>query len=308
MSDAAYVAIDCGSNSLRMLATDEHGAVVDRYMATTRLGRSIPTHGIIDREASAVAIAALTEIKERIGAARVVAVATSAVRDAANANEFLQTAEAALGAPLEVLSGAEEGRLTFAGAIAGVAASDFPGEVTVIDVGGGSTEVSSGRVRGEPAVQSFQIGCVRLAGTHFATEGEDTRQLTEAARAVRILFGDLAPADSGLVMAVGGTATTIAGYDLKLTEYQPGVVDGYELCLADLTRIVDELAAMAPVERRQHPHLAEGRADVVVPGAVILREVLNRLAVQTCVTSEGGILEGLLFDRFDRPVPRTGRR
>lgn len=289
-------AIDIGTNSTRLLVADWDGATLARVKADTRitrLGRGVDVTGRLDAEAIedtlAVAEGYLAEA-QALGAAKVMTVATSAARDAANGQELLARA-AALGLDVRILTGDEEAELAFAGATRGLET----GEHLVIDAGGGSTELvvgSDGHVR---AAVSLDLGCVRLAERWFAHDPPDPEEITGLEMEVEAVVPEadaLAPLQ-GEAIAVGGTATTLAAIHLGLRTYDADAVDGTPLDIARLTSLRDELAAVTVAEIAGMPIVQPGRADVLVAGASLLVAVARTLGLGRLVVRDRDILDGV---------------
>lgn len=264
-------------------------------MATTRLGRSIPGTGALDDEAIRVTLNAFGRGAALVPDAQIAAVATSAVRDAKNGSAFIEAAAKIIGTTVEMVDGYEEGRLTFLGA-ARHPESGTP--VVVIDVGGGSTEVSVGRPGTQPEVTSLQAGCVRLTETTLKGDFNSGDLATARRELEAVIMALVALPEESSVTAVGGTATTLAAFDRKLATYAPGLVEGHLLSVDRIEEISEQLAALPGSERKSHPLLPPDRGEVVVAGATVLAAALRQMGQSGCVVSERGILEGLIQDKF----------
>jgi len=226
--------------------------------------------------------------------------ATSATRDAENAADFAAGVRARLGVSPEVLSGEEEARLAFDGAVRGVAGvvADLPGPVLVVDVGGGSTELILGDpARGPAAAHSMDIGSVRLHERHVRHD-----PITPAETAAIVADADAAldacpvdPAAAGCVVLVAGTNTTIAAGALGLAAYDRDLIHGRMLAVRDLQVQVDRLLAMTVAERRALGWMHPGRADVIDAGALVVSRVLRRASVDSVVVAETDILDGIAW-------------
>jgi exopolyphosphatase/guanosine-5'-triphosphate,3'-diphosphate pyrophosphatase len=223
--------------------------------------------------------------------------ATSATRDAANADVFVAGVRARLGVEPEVVSGDEEAALAFDGAVRNLRA--IPAEpVLVVDIGGGSTELVLGTAAGGPdAAVSMDIGSVRQHERHLHT---DPPTADEVAACVADIDGHLdrsrVPlADAATVVGVAGTVTTVGAGVLDLAAYDRALVDQAELSVEDVHDLVDRLLAAPLAERLELPWLHPGRADVIDAGALILDRVLRRTGVHTLVVSEADILDGIAW-------------
>jgi exopolyphosphatase / guanosine-5'-triphosphate,3'-diphosphate pyrophosphatase len=271
--------IDIGTNTTRLLVAEvEDGQVVEleRRTVITRLGQGVDSSGRLAQEAMdrvAEAIAVYREVIDRLGAGRVVALATSAMRDAENGPEFRDFLQQRFGIDARTISGDEEARLTFLGATSG---RNDDGESVVIDIGGGSTEYVVGRPGHDPTFHvSTQMGSVR-----FTERFED---LDDMAAAVRETVPDVSV---GQGIAVAGTATSLAAID------GAEEVHGYRLPLATCERLVAMLAALPLDERREVRGLHPDRAPTIVAGAVILTESIRSIGLEEIEVSARDILHG----------------
>lgn len=300
---APVAAIDCGTNTIKLLI-GTHGPggldVAVREARMVRLGQGLDASGVIADEALGRAFAVIDEyaglIREH-GADRVRFVATSATRDAGNADVFTAGVRDRLGTEPEVVSGAEEAALAFDGAVRHLRhAPELP--VLVVDIGGGSTELISGSSLAAPsAAHSMDIGSVRLHERHLRS---DPPTMDEVAACVRDIEEhlDAAPVPvsaARTVVGVAGTITTVAAGVLDLPAYDREAIDQAELSVEDVHALVDRLVAMTVNERLALPWMHPGRADVIAAGALILSRVLRRAHVDTVVISESDILDGIAW-------------
>jgi exopolyphosphatase/guanosine-5'-triphosphate,3'-diphosphate pyrophosphatase len=241
-----------------------------------------------------VAVLADYAAEARAHAARIAAVGTSALRDATNAERFLSAAHAALGCAVEVIGGAREAELSFAGALAGLDI-DAAG-VTVVDIGGGSTELVHRDARGALVTESLDIGAVRLHERHHVSVPARASELAAVrADAMRALASSRVPPQAPLV-AVAGTATTLAAIEGAVDPYDSARIHGSALTHAQIERQCARLAALSLEERTRIPGLAAARADVIVVGALILGCVCERAQADRAVVSDGGVRIGLTLE------------
>jgi exopolyphosphatase / guanosine-5'-triphosphate,3'-diphosphate pyrophosphatase len=275
--------VDIGTNTTRLLVAEVEGGDVvelERRTVITSLGQGVDSSGRLAQEAMdrvAEAIAVYREVIDRLGAERVVALATSAMRDAENGPEFRAYLKQRFGIAPQTISGDEEARLTFLGA---TSSRNDDHQTLVIDIGGGSTEYVVGHPGKDPDFHtSTQMGSVR-----FTERFED---LEEMGAAVREAVPDVS-AEQGI--AVAGTATSLAAID----DADP--IHGYRLSLATCERLVAMLAAMSLEERRQVKGLHPDRAPTIVAGAVILTESMRVLGLAEIEVSERDILHGAALD------------
>jgi len=301
-------AIDCGTNTIKLLiGRQEPDGLVDlvREARMVRLGQGLDASGVITEEALGRAFAAIDEYAGLIrdhGAERVRFVATSATRDADNADVFTAGVRDRLGVEPEVASGAEEAALAFEGAVRHLRHEpDLP--VLVVDIGGGSTELIRGAALTAPpsAAHSMDIGSVRLHERHLRS---DPPTMVEVAACVRDIDDHLdqspvTPTRAAAVVGVAGTITTLAAGVLDLPAYSREAIDQAVLSVGDVHALVDRLVAMTVNERLALPWMHPGRADVIAAGALILSRVLRRAPVDHLVVSESDILDGIAWSLLD---------
>jgi exopolyphosphatase/guanosine-5'-triphosphate,3'-diphosphate pyrophosphatase len=241
------------------------------------------------------------------GATETVGVLTSAVRDAVNGAAFAADVRERFGLDARTIPGAEEAHLTFLGATSERDHGDDPGEIVVVDIGGGSTEVVVGRRGDVSFFVSMQIGVVRQTERHLRHDPPRPEELEALAAEVAATIEHHVPGPvrervTGGV-AVAGTATSAAAIDLGLEPYDPAKVHGHVLDRPTLDRELAQLAGMSNDERRNVPGLHPDRAPTIVAGVVLLREVLHAFGLQTVEVSEHDILRGAALDRA--LTPRT---
>jgi exopolyphosphatase/guanosine-5'-triphosphate,3'-diphosphate pyrophosphatase len=302
-------AVDCGTNSIRLLVADVTGSGlrdVHREMRIVRLGQGVDATGRLAPQAlerTRAALADYTGVMRRKGVERVRMVATSATRDAANRDDFFAMVRGTLGTDAEVISGDEEARLSFAGAVSELEPDDGP--FVVVDVGGGSTEVVVGELTdGGPVVaaaRSVDVGCVRLT-ERCLPDDPPTPEQVEKARAVtsEILAGAFAVvpvADAHTWVGVAGTVTTVAALALRLPDYDADAIHLSRVPLADVHRVAAELLAMPRAVRAALGPMHPGRVDVIGAGALIVdvlaQELAGRAGITELVASEHDILDGI---------------
>jgi len=293
-------AVDLGTNTTRLLVADiADGRSVEVHREThiTRLGEGVD----VRKRLLPVPIARVRNVLadyrrtlESLGAERVLAVATSAVRDAENGEAFLGEIEWSYGFATRLVSGDEEAQLTRRGVQPG------PGTL-VVDIGGGSTELLL-----DDFHTSLDIGSVRFTERFMHTDPPDVRDLDECARAVRTALAERVPAAPERAIGVAGTVTTLAALDLGLSAYDSGRVDGHRLTLDAARAQLARLAALPLEERRTTPALDPNRAPVIVAGAVILSETLAYFGLGAIEVSERDILEGIALAAAELPEPEEG--
>lgn len=282
--------IDIGTNSTRLLLAVVKGekvTTVKTDLVTTRLGQGI-NDGRLLPEAMERTISAMAQFLQQIrafGANGMIAAATSAVRDAANGQDFLKLAKEKTGLDVAVLSGEAEAAASYQGVLAGLPVSSDT--TMVLDIGGGSTELVW------PEQQNLQytsspVGAVRM------TEGGHSDQEIESLLAGTLQRIKQQPAGSSLV-AVGGTATTLAAMSLELEHYQPERVHGHFLSWQEIERLFLVLVAAGPEGRKKIKGLQPQRADIILAGVRIVRILLRGLNLQGMTVSETDILHGLVL-------------
>ena len=307
-SPGPVAAIDCGTNSTRLLIVDDDGSVLDRHMRITRLGQGVDATRTLAPEAVARTVSVLRDFRGLMDLHRVVRarlVATSAVRDATNATEFLTAAFDATGVAPEILSGLEEGALSFAGATAHVHPELVgPGPVLVVDIGGGSTELAAAplmpgpRRRPDVAAVSLDVGCVRVTERFLHHDPPWPDELADARRSVDAQLSGAAEvlpplAPRGLLIGLAGTVSTLAALDQRLDHYRRKAIHHALLGRDTVGHWLETLAAEDSRSRLARPGMVEGRADVIVGGVLILDAVMAAFERDACLVSEDDILDGL---------------
>lgn len=307
-TDALVAAVDLGTNAFRLLiggvTSDGRVTVHHVHRVIPRLGEGVGRTGRLTPGAMTRSIAALREIRaaiDRHPVDAVVAAATSAVREAANAEQFLSRAKTEAGFDIEVISGEEEARRTWLGVRAGYAAGDRPvTDAVVVDIGGGSTEVISIRDGRFDQAVSLDLGVVKLSERcvhHDPPLPEETRALHAAARdALRRAAPLRGEHGSRSVIGTAGTVTAAAVLHFGLDRYEPALIHDRLVPRAALAGISDRLARMTGAERRRLPSLERGREDVVLAGLAILSGVLDLFQAHEVRVSEYGLREGLVVD------------
>jgi exopolyphosphatase/guanosine-5'-triphosphate,3'-diphosphate pyrophosphatase len=300
-------AIDCGTNSTRLLVSRGDGRtweVLDRQNTITRLGQGVDASGRLDPEAIERTLAALRTYQRSLEAHGVEALritATSAARDADNADELFDAAEAIVGVRPELLSGHEEGALTFRGATAELDPSSAP--FLVADIGGGSTELIVGTAEVE-AVRSLDVGCVRLTEKHLHSDPPAPEELSNAIAEATQMFDDAlreVPAFTAATTLVGvaGTVTTVAAVEIGLVEWDRDRIHHFELTRAAAEDVFRTLATEPVADRVHNPGLEPARADVIVGGCCVLVALLRILGADRMLVSEADILDGLVQSLAD---------
>jgi exopolyphosphatase/guanosine-5'-triphosphate,3'-diphosphate pyrophosphatase len=308
-------AIDCGTNSIRLLIADvEDGVLTDvvRLMRVVRLGEGVDATGRLSEAALTRTFAATEEyaqLIDRHGNPPVRFVATSASRDAENRQDFVDGIRSRLGVEPEVISGDEEAKLSFDGAVS-VLATGGDETVLVIDLGGGSTEFVAGTTAGLIAARSTDMGCVRYT-ERFLKDNPPHEDQIEAMEAEVGRLMDEAAAEVPLervtkIVGVAGSVTTVTAHALELPEYQPERIHGSELPIAVISAAASDLLHMPRTARAALPYMHPGRVDVIGAGALIWKSIVERVAavtdgrVTSAITSEHDILDGIALSVAER--------
>jgi exopolyphosphatase/guanosine-5'-triphosphate,3'-diphosphate pyrophosphatase len=298
-------AVDQGTNTTRLLVADvEEGEVVElrKRVEITRLGEGVDARRRLLPLPIARVRNVLSEYRreaERLGAERVLLVATSAVRDAENGEALLGEIEWSYGFATRLLSGEEEAELSFRGAADGRA-----GATLVVDPGGGSTEFITGEAGRIRSRQSVDVGSVRLTERFIQTDPPTTTELEACAAFVRAALP--APFEKENAIGVAGTITTLAALDLGLDEPEGRGTHGHRLTAEAVRTQRDRLASLPLEERSRLPGLHPGRAPVIVAGAVLVEQILERLGLGALEVSERDILEGAALEAAELPAPAEG--
>ena len=291
--------VDLGTNSTRLLVADVEGERVDevaRRTVITRLGEGVDER----RRLLPLPVARVRNVLsgfrrelESLGAERVLALGTSAVRDAENGEAFLGEVEWSYGFVTRLLSGEEEAELTRRGVANGRPLGD---ETVVLDVGGGSTELITAHRR-----TSLDVGSVRLSERFLRSDPPARDELDAAAEAVRAELPALEPSDA---IGVAGTITTLAA--LELGGYDPDRVHGHRLSREAVESQLERLASLSLAQRRELAGLEPERAAVIVGGAIVVREVLDRYGLDGLEASEHDLLHGAALEAAALPEPAEG--
>lgn len=303
-------AIDCGTNSIRLLVADlKDGVLTDvaREMRVVRLGQGVDATGSFAPEAlerTRVALAEYALVIRESGATALRMVATSATRDASNRDEFFAMTREILdpivpGSVAEVITGDEEARLSFAGAVGELDSKGAP--FVVVDLGGGSTELVLGDSKGVRSAFSANIGCVRLTERFLHSDPPTADEIASARAYAREkleeAFEEVSIGDASTWVGVAGTMTTIAAIGAGLSEYDPEKVHLTRIGFSELFDVCDKLIHMTREDRAALGPMHPGRVDVIGGGAIVTsvlaEEFERRGAVSTLVVSEHDILDGI---------------
>jgi exopolyphosphatase/guanosine-5'-triphosphate,3'-diphosphate pyrophosphatase len=296
-------AIDCGTNSTRLLVHDGTRSL-ERLMRITRLGQGVDDSRTLAPQAIERTLAVLREYREvmdRHGVSRVRITATSAARDASNREVFFAAAEAIVGARPELLSGQEEGTLSFSGATAEL--DPALGPFLVVDIGGGSTEFSYGTTHGGVTrceyARSIDIGCVRLTEKYLKHDPPRPEELVACLSLTETYVDELLREHPALRQArtfvgLAGTVSNAASIEIGLAEYERDRIHHFVLTKDAVEDVFRTLATESRADRLHNPGLEPARADVIVGGLCVLAQIMRQLQRDECLVSESDILDGLV--------------
>ena len=300
-------AVDCGTNSIRLLVADvdaREKSDVHREMRVVRLGEGVDRTGRLAPQALERTRAALVDYAatcRSLGVERTRMVATSATRDAANREDFVAMVRDVLGADPEVVSGDEEAALSFDGATRGLDPADGP--FLVMDIGGGSTELVLGTTVVE-AARSVDVGCVRLTERHLAGDPPTPAQVVAAERdvdaALDVVRSVVPVGRARTAVGLAGSVTTVAALALDLPAYDSAAIHLSRIPAADVRTVTDRLLAMTREQRAALPVMHPGRVDVIGAGALVLATLVDRLGLPEVLVSEADILDGIAWSAAAR--------
>jgi exopolyphosphatase / guanosine-5'-triphosphate,3'-diphosphate pyrophosphatase len=303
----AIASLDLGTNSTRVLVArpaDGRLEILDRRNTITRLGQGVGSNGRLAPEAVDRTLACLRDYREILdhhGVERVRVAATSASRDAANRDEFFDAVEALIGTRPELLSGDEEGRLSFRGATGEL--DPATGPFLVVDIGGGSTEfiVGTDRVGG---VMSVDVGCVRLTEKFLLHDPPQAEELSACISLTDAYLDDVvreipAAAEARTLVGLAGTVTTVAAVEIGLETYDRDRIHHFHLTREAAEDVFRTLATEPRADRIHNPGLEEARADVIVGGCCVLVALFRRFGFDEMIVSESDILDGLALSLLD---------
>ena len=299
--------VDIGTNSTRVLVArpaDGGLDILDRRNTITRLGHGVEASGRLAPEAVERTLDCLRgyhEILDRHGVERMRVAATSASRDAANRDEFFGAVEALIGTRPELLSGDEEGRLSFRGATGEL--DPATGPFLVVDIGGGSTEfiVGTDRVEG---VMSVDVGCVRLTEKFLQHDPPQAEELSACISLTDAYLDDVvreipAVAEARTLVGLAGTVTTVAAVEIGLETYDRDRIHHFHLTHEAAEDVFRTLATEARADRIHNPGLEEARADVIVAGCCVLVALFRHFGFDEMIVSEADILDGLALSLLE---------
>lgn len=294
--------IDIGTNTVLMLVGNKNSVntpiqIIGEFHNIGKLGENLVSTGFISSDA----IFRVSEIlREYIsfcadnGVHHIAVTATSALREAKNQSEVQKIFESIIGVPLKIISGDEEARLTFAGSV------ETEKRATLVDIGGGSTEIVTGEQQTIHYARSFLVGAVRLSDMFFPQLPPAPLNVGRAKDFIVQTIKNANFSQPGEFIGVGGTFTTLAAMDLELSTFAPEKVHGHKLYYERLLQLNDYLFSSSHRELLNNPAIHPKRADILPAGALILQVVLELLQANSCICSTKGLRYGVLYEAFDR--------
>ncbi len=289
----SVAAVDIGSNSVRLLILSEDGVELAREATVTALGRGMSQNMRFQEESINATIEAIVRYQGEMrkhDVTRITIVATSASRDASNAEELMRGVEDVIGARPEIISGRSEAAFSFAGAT--MAHTGRPPHL-VVDIGGGSTEFVFGESRPTYSV-SLDVGTVRLSEKILSQRPASASQLADAESHLEAAFNDVSlPGTAESIIGVAGTFTSLVAIDLDLERYESSLVHGSVLTLDAINQLTHLLAPLTVEETAAIPSLAHGRAPVLLAGTLIAAAALRVVGATEVRVSEHDLLDGL---------------
>jgi exopolyphosphatase/guanosine-5'-triphosphate,3'-diphosphate pyrophosphatase len=308
--------IDIGTNTLRLLVAETGPDTFQELCSErriTRLGQDLDRTGMLSHEARQRSISALLDFRDSIGrhdVLRTAAIGTSALRKASNTHIFVDDVKKRTGLDIRIITGAEEARLTLLGvlrmlrSVRSATGDDRLRSSLVIDIGGGSTEIIMTRPGAEPEMLSLALGAVYLT-ERFIVHDPPSREELESLR--RVVRAELSMHDkvlgqdpAGVLIGTAGTVTTLAAMEQELTEYDPEKINRFILTREAIDGIVTVLSRSMLKERKNIPGLESGREDIILAGAIVAQEIMERYGHTMMVVSDWGLREGVIIDLYDK--------
>ena len=287
--------IDIGSNSIRLIIAEVENNkirnIIYQEKATTRLAANIDKTGILAEEPfnkSINVLAGFRKALDKYNVEKIKTVATSAVREAANGKEFINAAKNS-GIEISIISGKEEGMLEYLGVCSGFDAGRQP---LILDVGGGSSEIIYMQDNNELHTESHKIGVVKMADM-FYFQKSSTEILEKCSAYIKDFFKNITiPSNIQNFIATAGTATTLAAIDMEMTEYDYNKVNGYKITKEKVIEILNKVYSTPYNKRLEIKGMDKGREDLIIPGILIILEILKKTNLNIITVSDFGLREG----------------
>ena len=295
--------IDIGTNTVLMLVADvqRDGSleVVRDEHFIGRLGKGVDEHGIILKETFHRILAILSQLKsfaDSIGIEHLSVCGTSALRDAENRQEFIDFIKEKLSLEIQILSRKEEAELTYLGAISEYLTHTDSENYAVLDIGGGSTEIVTGSGKKVTSSVSIDIGSVRLTERILKNNPPSDIALENAVQLVRNHLKNINPlSPTTKIIGVAGTLTTLAALDLRVPEFDRNLINRHVLTIEAIDRIFQELRSLTLDQLRNYPQIHPSRADILLAGIIILREILRKVNLSKITVSDRGLRFGIVI-------------
>lgn len=287
--------IDIGSNSIRLIIAEVENNkiknIIYQEKATTRLATNINKTGILAEEPfkkSIDVLAGFRKALDKYNVTKIKTVATSAVREASNGEDFIKAAKNA-GIEISIISGKEEGMLEYLGVCSGFDAGSHP---LILDVGGGSSEIIYMQENNELHTESHKIGVVKMADM-FDFQSGSTEMLEKCRAYIKEFFKNVTiPNNIQSFIATAGTATTLAAIDMEMTEYDFNKVNGYKISKEKVIEILNKVYSTPYNKRLEIKGMDKGREDLIIPGILIILEILSKTSIDIITVSDFGLREG----------------
>ena len=299
--------IDIGTNTILLLIAEINSsglvAVIRDELVIARLGKGVDEHRVINQETFgrvADFLHSYRKTSEKFQSEKIIAVGTSALRDAANKKEFCEFILQNVGITVQVLSGNDEAEWTCRGAVVGI--DTFAKNFTVLDIGGGSTEIISA-IRSQILNKvSLDIGSVRITERLLRTSPPTPQEINETRKLIRkhLEQVDFVRTGSSRAIGVAGTVTTLAAMQLQLPQYDPKKIHGYELHYNDILQSFNMLRGKTTEEIRSIPQISAGRSDIILAGVMILLEFMEVAGLEKITVSDRGLRYGIVLREIER--------
>lgn len=294
-------AIDIGTNTILLLIAEKTGEVFTDILDVStivRLGEDLIRSGSLKNEAISRTIDGLRnylDIAASNSVERIICVGTEALRKARNGDEFVALVKGMFGLDVEVISAREEAYYTY------LSVSNDPAvrhdDMTIVDIGGGSTEIIDGAESEFSGYVSLPVGSVVLTDLFISHDPPEDRELRNVASFIRKNLDEADYRPSGVLIGTGGTVTNIAALILGIRQYDRSMIHGYTIHIRDLKRLVSSMASVDSPSRRAYPGMEAGREDIMVQGSMILEEIMAHGGFDSCFVSAAGVRYGLLYER-----------
>lgn len=294
-------AIDIGTNTVLLLILDEHEGIfrdVIDMSAIVRLGEGLAKSGSLSGPAMSRTMDALrryADIARSHGVERLFCVGTAALREASNSEEFLRTVRNAFGFNIEIISARQEAYYTYLSVRDDTEVSG--GSMTVVDIGGGSTEVIAGTEKEFVGFASLPMGSVRLTDAFITHDPPLAEELDQTVAYIRENLSTAPFPEASTLIGTGGTVTNIASIIIGIAAYDKERVHGFLIELSDLKKFITSLARLTAGERNKVKGMEPGREDIIVQGALILREIMEHGGFERCTVSAAGVRYGVIYEK-----------